>query len=120
MKQNYDDNEANIIKLEKLSAKSQMLEFAQTISIPAFPNLPRPLFCPGLFQIQTLLFFLLPRVPFFHPLLASHPFRVCPGAPGVTGQGGLAQHPWRAQHPWIPDSSAQPSIPLGEFLACDL
>lgn len=37
------------IKLENLSAKSKMLQFAQTISIPAFPNLLHPLFWAGPF-----------------------------------------------------------------------
>lgn len=37
------------IKLENLSAKSKMFEFAQNISIPAFPNLLHPLFWPGHF-----------------------------------------------------------------------
>lgn len=52
--------------------------------------------------------------PFFHPFLAF-PLSVCARMlRGSHCRVGLAQHPW------LPDSSAQSSIPPGEFLACDL
>lgn len=125
MKQNDDNknnNETNRIKVEKLSAKSRMLEFAQNISIPAFPNLLHPLYWLGPFWTQTLLFFSLAKCVLFSILLLLPSLSRVPRCSEghIARQGGMAQNPWMAQHPWIPDGSTQTSIPLGEFLACDL
>jgi len=76
MKQN--DN-AVIINPEKLSAESKLFKFAQNIGTLVISNpsfLARTLLAPDYNVNLSLLL----SVLFFHPILASHPFHVCPDA----------------------------------------